>query len=179
MANRTMQAKTLKLQRQLRRMPRSMNEDVPGKFEKWSNTPIPARLLAEGVQAGRRPNQELMDGYKHRAKSLSMPDVKARFVGVTPARRLAIAKVEALATEDEIISEGRSFTILDTRVHRARVFFNAGKTLWVIVYENFRECIVRRSMSYGDKLHLIDDFRSKSRRLVWVETRLSNHTEGG
>lgn len=70
MANRTMQAKALKLQRQLRKLPKKMPDEPVGTFEKHSKSPIPARLLAEGVKAPRSPNRELMGGYKHRAKSL-------------------------------------------------------------------------------------------------------------
>jgi hypothetical protein len=69
MANRTMQAKTLKLQRQLRKLPRRI-EDPPGEFTKHSGTEMPARLKAEGVSGKRTPNRELIGGYKHRANSL-------------------------------------------------------------------------------------------------------------
>ena len=69
MANPTMRQKTLKLQRQLRKLPRRIN-DPPGTFIKHSGTPIPARMKAEGVKAPSRPQPELMKGYKHRANSL-------------------------------------------------------------------------------------------------------------
>lgn len=180
MANRTMQAKALKLQRQLRKMPRRMPDEVEGIFEDWKGNTIPKRLQGEAVSVPRQPNRELMQGYQHRAKSLSMDNVKARFKGVTPARCQVIEKVKTMMAEDNIVREGHSFTILDNRVHRARVFYDASKTFWVLVYENFRECIVRRSTTYMDKVRLIDDFKSKSRRLVWVETKsLPNHSEGG
>lgn len=70
MANRTMQAKALKLQRQLRKLPRRI-DDPPGEFTKHSSTDMPARLKAEGVSVPRTPNRELIGGYKHRAKSLA------------------------------------------------------------------------------------------------------------
>lgn len=95
MANRTMQAKALKLQRQLRRLPRRIS-DPPGEFIKHSGTPIPARLSAEGVSAPRSPNRELMDGYKHRAKSLNMADVAKRFSGVPPGRLEAMQRAMEL-----------------------------------------------------------------------------------
>lgn len=91
MANRTMQAKSLKLQRQLRKLPRRI-EDPPGEFTKHSGTEMPARLKAEGLSAPRSPNRELMDGYKHRAKSLGMADVVARFSGIPPGRLEALER---------------------------------------------------------------------------------------
>lgn len=91
MANRTMQAKALKLQRQLRKLPRRV-VDPPGEFVKHSGTAIPSRLSAEGLAVPRSPNRELMDGYKHRAKSLGMADVMSRFMGVPPGRLEAMER---------------------------------------------------------------------------------------
>lgn len=99
MANRTMQAKALKLQRQLRKLPRRISEP-PGEFIKHSATEIPARLKAEGVSAPRSPNRELMDGYKHRAKSLSMAEVAKRFSGVPPGRLEAIERAVKMRNEE-------------------------------------------------------------------------------
>ena len=73
MANRTMQAKALKLQRQLRKMPRRI-ENPPGEFTKHSGTAIPARLLSAGLSVGRSPNRELIEGYKHRASSVGVDE---------------------------------------------------------------------------------------------------------
>lgn len=108
MANRTMQAKALKLQRQLRKLPRRI-EDPPGKFEKHSGTPIPARLSAEGVSAPRMPNRELMQGYKHRAKSLGMEDKAKRFSGTPSGRAEAQAVIDAMrrAEATELDAETR------------------------------------------------------------------------
>lgn len=180
MANRTMQAKALKLQLQLRKLPRHMPEDVPGKFTEHSNTPIPSRLKAEGVSTPRTPNRELIQGYKHRAKSLAMEDSVARFKGVTPARKLVIDKIAFIMEAVECVTEDmNSFTLFSSSYHRARVFFNPQRTCWMLVHEDFRAGTIGRSMVYSDKVRLVDDFKSKKRRLVWVELRLSNHTEGG
>lgn len=100
MANRTMQAKSLKLQRQLRKLLCRI-EDPPGEFIKHSGTDIPARLKAEGVSAPRSPNRELMDGYKHRAKSLGMADVAKRFSGIPPGRLEAMER--AMKLKDEAV----------------------------------------------------------------------------
>lgn len=183
MANRTMQAKAMKLQRQLRKLPRSTSEDVPGIFEDWKGSSIPKRLLGEAVSVPRQPNRELMEGYQHRAKSLGMDNSRARFTGITPARKEAIEQSfnAALRSVRETVGDDMpSFTILSNHIHRARVFFNPQKTQWMILYENFREAVVKRSMIYQDKKRLIDDFKSSSRRLVWVETKsFPCHSEGG
>lgn len=191
MANRTMQAKALKLQRQLRRLPRHMPEEVPGSFTEHSGTPIPARLKAEGVSTPRTPNRELIQGYKHRAQSLSRDEAadeamikktwKTSFKGVTPKRLEVQAKIDAtIASVREIVGEEcPCFTIFHSHHHRARVFYNAQKTQWMLIHEDYVKGFVQRSMVYSDKVRLIDDFKSKKRRLVWVETRLLNHTEGG
>lgn len=64
-----MQQKTLKLRRQLRKLPYRIDDPV-GSFTEHSGTPIPARLRTEGVSVPRTPNRELVQGYKHRANSL-------------------------------------------------------------------------------------------------------------
>lgn len=99
MAKRTMQSKALKLQRQLRKLPRRI-EDPPGTFIKHSGTDIPARLRTEGVSAPRSPNRELMNGYKHRAKSLSMADTVARFSDIPPGRLEAMERAMQMKGEE-------------------------------------------------------------------------------
>lgn len=98
MANRTMQAKQRKLNLQLRKLPRRI-DNPPGEFTKHSGTDIPARLKAEGLSAPRSPNRELMDGYKHRAKSLGMADVMSRFMGVPPGRLEAMERAMKMQQE--------------------------------------------------------------------------------
>lgn len=99
MANRTMQAKARKLRRQLRKLPDRIGDPV-GSFVEHSGTPIPARLKAEGVSAPRSPNRELMDGYKHRAKSLGMDDKPKRFSGVAPGRKEAEERLAQMLREE-------------------------------------------------------------------------------
>lgn len=180
MANRTMQSKALKLQRQLRKLPRRI-EDPPGEFIRHSGTAIPARLLAEGLSVPRTPNRAVMDMYKTSANSLKTEDWEGKFKGVTPKRLGVCAKIDAILSEvRDIVGESMpSFTIVHTQVRRARVFFNPTKTQWIILEENYIQGIVRRSMVYGDKIRLIDDYKKRVSRLVWVEHRLLNHTEGG
>jgi len=117
MANRTMQQKTLKLKRQLRKLPRRI-EDPPGKFTEHSGTPIPARMKAEGVKAPMRPQPELMKGYKHRAKSLSIDEIddeiriwerykRGPFQGEPPGRFEAKQRILQLNSVEETDAETR------------------------------------------------------------------------
>jgi hypothetical protein len=122
-----------------------------------------------------------MQGYKHRSQSLGMDDVAARFKGCTPARKAAIERSAEVAEQIETVCENmQSFMIVDTRAKRVRVFFNPQKTQFMLVEWNFNASYVRRSMVYGSKVHLIDDFKSASSRLVWVESNiLPGHCKGG
>lgn len=119
MANRTMQAKAMKLQRQLRRLPRRIEEPV-GEFIKHSSTPIPSRLKAEGVSAPRSPNRDLMDGYKHRAKSLGMADTVARFKGIPPGRLEALERAMQMKGDEVDPNISKALRYFKCRFHTTR-----------------------------------------------------------
>lgn len=166
MVNRVMEAKAFKLQRQLRKLPRRMPEtdEVPGEFHNHSSSKIPARLSAEGLVAPRQPNRELMQGYQHRAASLGREDKPGKFTGVPPGRKEAEQTIQRLKDQFGVYL---SFTILDTRVHRARVFFNPERTAYVLLYEKYYDDhAVLRSLPHCNKIELIDSFRSKCLTLV-------------
>lgn len=120
MANRTMQAKAMKLQRQIRKLPRRMPGEVQGKFVEHSSTPIPPRLSAEGVSAPRSPNRELMDGYKHRAKSLGMADTVARFKGIPPGRLEALERAMQMKGEEVDPTISKALRYFKCRFHTTR-----------------------------------------------------------
>ena len=163
MVNRVMEGKAFKLQRQLRKLPRVLNTDTTGVFVKHSSAEIPARLKAEGVSAPRQPNAELMKGYKHRAASLAREDKPGKFPGQSPGNCVSrhLERIENHYDAD------KSFTILNTRVHRARVFFNAPRTVYILLYENFKQQIIRSSFPHCDKKELVDKFKASC--LAWVE----------
>jgi hypothetical protein len=168
-ANRTMQAKSLKLQRQLRSLPRRIEEvqgnfDSPDHIKNKFSAAIPKRLLAEGVVAPRQPTRELMQQYQHHAKSLSRDDKPGKFTGIPPARKAALDLIERLQA---LYEASLSFTILDTRVHRARVFYPPQRTTYVLVYENYKQGTIQHSLPHVCKKELVDRFRCKS--LTWVE----------
>lgn len=178
MANRVLQAKARKRMLQIRRLPRRMPGEVEGTVIDHSGTPIPARMKAEGVRAPMAPIKDILQYYKNSANSLKYDDGEQSeeclriygrlFIGTPPGRKEVL---EHLARLRAVSPELQSFTILDNRVHRARVFYNSKKTAFIISYENYKEGVIRTSMKYQYRDHLIDDFRAD--RLVWVEIRNS------
>lgn len=172
MPNRVMEAKELKRQRQIRKLPRPLNFDVQGQFTDNKPRDIPKRLGATAVVAPRQPNNELMQGYKHRAASLGREDKPGKFTGVPPARKEVEDCIARLKSDFDTYL---SFTLLDTRVHRARVFFNPAKTAYVLLYEKFHgRCEVLRSLPHCDKKELVDNFRRN--KLTFVS---HSYREGG
>lgn len=179
MANHTMQDKARKRMLQIRRLPRRMPGEVAGTLEKHSGTPIPSRLLAEGVRAPMTPIRDILQIYKNSAKSLERDETednlliirfygRVSFPGIPPARKEVL---EHIARIRQVSEELQSFEILRTAVHRARVFYNPQKNKFIISYENFKEGTIRTSMTYQYRQHLIDDFRRD--KLIWVEIRSS------
>lgn len=179
MANRTLQAKARKRMLQIRRLPRRMPGEVEGSFTEHSGTPIPARMKAEGVRAPMRPVKEILQYYKNSANSLKKDEHEENmlillfygrlaFPGVPPARKEVL---EHLARLRAVSPELKSFTILENRVHRARVFYNPTKTKFILSYEDIRKGTVLTSMTYRYRPNLIDDFRAD--RITWVEIRSS------
>lgn len=180
MANRTLQAKRIKLNLQIRKLPRAI-EDPVGNFTEHSGTPIPARLRAEGMRAPMTPQKDILQWYKNSSKSLQMIDVEANkrcmkkygFVhhGTPPGRKETFERMLALQREriQKLVNSNIGFTILDTSAHWARVFRDAQETKFVILYVNFKEGVMRTSMTYNFRKNLIDDFRAD--KLTWVEYR--------
>jgi hypothetical protein len=178
MANRVLQAKARKRMLQIRRLPRRMPGEVSGELTEHSGTPIPARLKAEGVRAPMAPIKDILQIYKNSANSLKTDMGQANedclriygrlFIGTPPGRKEVL---DHLARLRAVSPELQSFTILDNRVQRARVFYNPTKTKFIISYENYKEGVIRTSMAYQYREHLIDDFRRD--RLTWVEIRSS------
>lgn len=158
MANRNMAAKAAKARRQ-RRL-----------FTK--------QYAASYVPVGRQPNQEIINGYKERAKSLAFDEefwdnlgLVGHYNGITPARKAALDRrteiIRQIKRVEELAPALMCFTIVKSSVHRARVFFNSERTCFVLMYENYKEKTIRTSMTYLDKRRLVEDFQRD--KLRWVE----------
>lgn len=150
MASRSNQAKLIKMKKARRLFPKSYASDY--------------------VSCGRQPNQEVINGYKERAKSLAFDEefwdrtVPRRFHGVTPARRLVLEQIKRV---QEVAPAMMCFTILENRYQRARVFFNSDRTCWILMHENFKSREVRTSMTYADKDRCVSAFHTD--KIRWVE----------
>ena len=164
MVNRVMEAKALKLQRQIRRLPRPLPDTTPQLYMDNKVRAIPKAYSAEAVVAPRQPNSELMEGYKHRALSLGREDKPGRFTGKTEPRLLVEQHLERIRAH---CPDDLSFTILSTRVHRARVFYNSQRTAYVLLYENFMKQECRSSLPHASKFELVAKFQRNN--IQWVE----------
>jgi hypothetical protein len=164
MVNRVMEAKSLKLVRQLRRLPKPLPDTTPALYADPRVRPIPKAYSAESVSAPRQPNAELMKGYQHRAASLAREPKGPINLTQEASRYEVLCHLKRMK---EFEADHLSFTLLNTRVHRARVFFNPQKTVYILLYENYKEGTVKSSFPHADKKELVDRFRC--RQLLWVE----------
>ena len=152
MVNRSMQQKTLKMKRQRRAWARPM-----------------------AIAAGIAPNREVIVGYKQRAKGLALSDEEVDALyrrlykrdpwkGDGPARREVL---KLLADMSEQTPDFLFFTIIDNTFQRCRVYFNAQKTCYYLVHEDFRKRIVRRSLTASNKERITTLWNTD--RVTWVE----------
>ena len=153
MANRSMQAKTLKMKKARRSFPKSYSSDF--------------------IPVGRAPNRELMAGYKEHARGLAfdatymewLETKYQRFHGKTPERVYCEARA-ALQRIEELAPAKMCFKLMENSALRTRCFFNAERTVWVIMEEDFRKGVVRTSMTYSCKDNII--YAWKREKLRWV-----------
>lgn len=176
MANRSIQAKVLKMKKAKRLFPKSYSANV--------------------VSVGKGPNMNVLHEYKERAQSIAFDEVfwdrinPPRFKGITPAK-LEVNKldVEKIPYRERDLNRARDekreevlrqiqrieeycpalmcFTILENRYQRARIFFNSERTCFILMHENYKTHQVRTSMSYGDKHRCAQAFYTD--KMKWVE----------
>jgi hypothetical protein len=134
MANRTMQAKSLKLRRQRRA---------------W------AKPLARSNHTV--PNKGVLQDYKERAKGLGVNEAEVDdmirryykrepFSGTGPGRKEVITLLEELR---HIVPAMLFFDIFPANCYqRCRCFFNSQKTCYILVHDDYKRGTVRRSIEY-------------------------------
>lgn len=174
MVNKVLQSKALKRMRQIRKLPRPMDVTTPATLEddkNFSRTPIPKRLLAEGVRAPSSPVRVVMQMYRNSAKSLEKEVRPDRFPGVPCGRKEAWDRMLKFQMDrvQSLVNSRLGFTIMDTSACWARVYRDPTGTKFVILYVNFKEHVIRTSMTYRFQKNIVDDFRAD--RLKWVEVR--------
>lgn len=151
MANRTMQAKTLKMKRMKRLFPKHMS--------------------ASYIPVGMPPNRLVMNEYKERTKSLAFDDKYlayldsiARFRGKTPG------KVEAERCWERIrdaCPTMMSVILVNNRIRTVWMFFNQERTQFILLEDNYLGKFLRTSIRYQDRDRCIARFKSDQVR--WVE----------
>lgn len=162
MANRAIQAKILKIKKQRRAWARPL-------------------MVASGI----RPNMDVVKGYKERAKGLAVSDAEVDelyrrlfkrdpWKGDGPARR-AVLKI--LADMREQTPEFLFFTVVENTTRRCRVYFNSQKTCFFLVHEDFRNRILRRSLTFASKEAAIRKWHMD--QVIWVEHSQLPEPESG
>lgn len=152
MANRTMQAKTMKMKRMRRAWAKPYN--------------IPSDI---------RPNIEVLSDYQMRAKGLAFSDAeqeelyrmyfkRASFKGVSPPRKEVL---DTLIKVREVSPAMLFFNVIDNCYQRARMYFNSQKSQWILVHEDYIRCNLRRSTIYRTKETL--EIAWNTNRVIWVE----------
>lgn len=151
MANRSMQAKTLKMRRMKRTFPRYMSADY--------------------IPTGKPPNQLVMSEYKERTRSLAFDDKYMNWLDtVTRFHNKPPGKVEAEKTWERIRDACPTLMNVTLEVNQVRcvkMFFNQERNQFVLYEENYTGRYIRASIRYQDRDRCIARFKSSQVR--WVE----------
>lgn len=151
MANRTMQAKSLKMKRMKRTFPRYMSADY--------------------IPTGAPPNRMVMSEYKERTKSLAFDqkymdwlETIARFRGKPPGKLEAEKAWERIK---DACPNLQCVSLEANKVHTVKMFWNQDRTNFILYEENYVGRYIRASIRYQDRDRCIARF--KSNQVRWVE----------
>lgn len=158
MANRTMQAKSLKLKRAKRLFPKY--------------------LSASYIPTGKPPNMLVMKELKERSLSLAFDKEYIEYLAVRSAmdsagqhisegRRLVSAHIERIRNTAPTMT---CVTLCDTLVKKALLFYNEDRTRFLIYEANRLEKFVRTSMAYMNRQRCIDAWKSDTTRWVYFSS---------
>jgi hypothetical protein len=152
MANRSMQAKSLKLKRQRRLFPRSLSADY--------------------VPTGKPPNTQVIQEYKERTRSLAFDDEYIDYLVKRASMEKAWphpgrAEIEAHLQRIKEAAPGlMCVSLLDSKITKVRMFFNESRNRFVLFEDNKLQNFIRTSLVYMDRQRCIRAFQSESVR--WV-----------
>lgn len=151
MANRTMQAKKLKMKRMRRTSPKS--------------------YTASYISCGAPPNRLVMGEYKERTRSLAFDDKYLNWLEtVTRFKNKPPGKVEAEAAWRRIADACPTLMNVTLEINANRcvkMFFNQERNQFVLYEENYGGHFIRTSIRYQDRGRCIARF--KSSQVHWVE----------
>lgn len=150
MANKTMAAKRLKLQKQIRKLPRQL-------------------------PTGATPNRGVLNEYKERAKGLAtneaeIDDLIRRFyhrdpwAGTGPEK---LAVFETLHKLKTLVPDLLFFEMIPMNsIQRLRCYFNSTKTCYVLSWDLYRKKKTLRSIEYPSRDAIVRAWNRD--RIVWV-----------
>lgn len=156
MANRVMQQKKQKMKRERRA---------------W------ARPLS--IAGGKTPAKGVIQEYKERAKGLGIDEAEVNRLilqlyghlpftctpaGIAEMKQKGLDKL--VAELKEIVPQLYFFTLIDNCYQRCRVYFNAQKTCFIIVHDDLRRKVIRRSIEYHDKDLIVSKWHSG--KITWI-----------
>lgn len=154
MANRTMQAKGLKLRRQRRLFPRHLSADY--------------------VPAGKPPNMLVMKELKERTKGLAFDDeyidylIKRRQMDEV-GQHISIGRQEVSAHIERIRNTAPALmcvTLTNTVASKVLMFYNEKRDRFILFEDNKLNNFIRTSLVYMDRQRCIRAFQSETVR--WV-----------
>jgi hypothetical protein len=160
MANRTMQQKSRKMRDQRRAWAKPLSR---------SNHAI--------------PNRGVLGEYKERAKGLALSEVEIDdlirryykhepFTGTGPGRKAAQDLMQELYY---LVPGMLFFDVFPANCYqRCRLYFNATRTCWILVHDDYRKKTVRRSMEYPSKENAVKAWHTD--KVVWVARPIPNGT---
>lgn len=158
MANRSMQAKALKLKRQKRLFPRYLGADY--------------------IPTGKPPNQMVMQELKERARGLAFDEEYADYLQVrkemdrqgqhiSEGRVLVAAHIQRI---QNVAPALMNVVICNTKIQKTKLFYNEERNKFVLYEENALTKEIRTSMVYMDRARCIAHWRSDTVRWVYFSS---------
>lgn len=154
MANRTMEAKRLKMKKQRRLFPRNYSSDY--------------------IPTGKPPNRLVMQEYRERtlslafdAKYLAALEAKQKFHGVPPGKVEIRAKLEEMAAEGYATKVG--FVLIANTYQRCTLYRRDDHKGFRLCHEDFKAKTVRWSIEYPSKERAITVWHKS--KVVWIEKK--------
>lgn len=178
MANRSLKAKRIKLQKHISALPRILSYNTPGEFGTWEGSKMPDRLKAERVKVGGGMNREVMLTLKNGARSLgvSMGEINEMilntygrlFIG-TPAGKAEARDTILRLRKAKVVNN--FFQMRDNAYERVRMYYRADRTQFIIVRDDKRRLVTQISIPYPDKQYALRAWTLE--RVRWVDKTAS------
>jgi hypothetical protein len=161
MVNRVLEAKVFKMRR------RNRKAKFSGGVTKLVGDKV--SLSRQVINTGPTPNKEVLARYQESARGLAVNInwLNSRYPrqDISPDRKAALDRAHAIANE---IPQMMYVSVIENHHQRCRLYFNSSKTSFLLVHEDFKHGVYRRSMTYMDKDRLLS--RWYQNKVTWVES---------